>query len=80
MPSTPKRRLRGAEQAAKIALKPFFPLMLFIFPTPPAVLIGPSAIQVVGQRFPTMAARSDGRANERTVLTGESHVCVELVS
>jgi len=55
-----KRHLRAAVQAAKIALEPLFPLTFFIFPTPSAVLIGPSAIQGVGQLFPTMAARLGG--------------------
>ncbi|CAE6688385.1 hypothetical protein R75461_00092 [Paraburkholderia nemoris] len=55
-----KRRLRAEEQAAKIALKLLFPLMFFIFPTLLAVLVGPSAIQVVRQLFPAMAAMSGG--------------------
>ncbi|MGF6770359.1 tight adherence protein C [Paraburkholderia sp. GAS199] len=55
-----KRRLRAEEQAAKIALKLLFPLMFFIFPTLLAVLVGPSAIQVARQLFPTMRAMSGG--------------------
>ncbi|PQV54587.1 type II secretion system F family protein [Paraburkholderia sp. BL21I4N1] len=50
-----KRRLRAEEQAAKIALKLLFPLMFFIFPTLMAVLVGPSAIQLVRQLFPVMS-------------------------
>ncbi|MFM0739338.1 type II secretion system F family protein [Paraburkholderia xenovorans] len=55
-----KRRLRAEEQAAKIALKLLFPLMFFIFPTLLAVLVGPSAIQVVRQLFPTLHAIAGG--------------------
>ncbi|MFM0403585.1 type II secretion system F family protein [Paraburkholderia aspalathi] len=55
-----KRRLRAEEQAAKIALKLLFPLMFFIFPTLLAVLVGPSAIQVVRQLYPAMAGMSGG--------------------
>nr|WKF61945.1 hypothetical protein HUO10_006477 [Paraburkholderia busanensis] len=55
-----KRRLRAEEQAAKIALKLLFPLMFFIFPTLMAVLVGPSAIQLVRQLFPVMSGMSGG--------------------
>lgn len=55
-----KRRLRAEEQAAKIALKLLFPLMFFIFPTLMAVLVGPSAIQLVRQLFPVMNSMSGG--------------------
>jgi len=55
-----KRRMRAEEQAAKIALKLLFPLMFFIFPTLLTVLVGPSAIQVVRQLLPTMAAIPGG--------------------
>ena len=55
-----KRRLHAEEQAAKIALKLLFPLMFFIFPTLLAVLVGPSAIQVVRQLYPAMAGMSGG--------------------
>jgi tight adherence protein C len=55
-----KRRLRAEEQAAKIALKLLFPLMFFIFPTLLAVLVGPSAIQVMRQLFPAINGISGG--------------------
>lgn len=55
-----KRRLHAEEQAAKIALKRLFSLMLFIFPTLLAVLVGPSAIQVARPLLPTMTAMSGG--------------------
>ncbi|REG52303.1 tight adherence protein C [Paraburkholderia sp. BL6669N2] len=55
-----KRRLRAEEQAAKIALKLLFPLMFFIFPTLLAVLVGPSAIQVMRQLFPAINGIAGG--------------------
>jgi tight adherence protein C len=55
-----KRRLRAEEQAAKIALKLLFPLMFFIFPTLLAVLVGPSAIQIVRQLSPAVRGMAGG--------------------
>jgi tight adherence protein C len=55
-----KRRLRAEEQAAKIALKLLFPLMFFIFPTLLAVLVGPSAIQIVRQLTPAVQGMTGG--------------------
>jgi len=55
-----KRRLRAEEQAAKIALKLLFPLMFFIFPTLLAVLVGPSAIQIVRQLSPAVQGMAGG--------------------
>lgn len=55
-----KRRLRAEEQAAKIALKLLFPLMFFIFPTLLAVLVGPSAIQIVRQLSPAVQGIAGG--------------------
>ncbi|MCX4148163.1 hypothetical protein PQR70_10270 [Paraburkholderia madseniana] len=52
--------MHAEEQAAKIALKRLFPLMLFIFPTLLAGLVGPSAIQVARPLLPTMTAMSGG--------------------
>jgi tight adherence protein C len=72
--------LQAEEQAAKIALKQRFPLMLFMFPTLLAVLVGPSAIQVARPLLPTMTAMPGGEAIERTAFTGEFHVCVGPVS
>jgi tight adherence protein C len=52
--------LRAEEQAAKIALKLLFPLMFFIFPTLLAVLVGPSAIQIVRQLTPAVQGMTGG--------------------
>ncbi|MDL5391367.1 type II secretion system F family protein, partial [Escherichia coli] len=53
-----RRRMRAEEQAAKIALKMLMPLMLCIFPTLLAVLMGPAAVNIYRTLFPALGGGS----------------------
>lgn len=49
-----RRRQLAEEKAAKTAVKLIFPLVLFIFPAIFIVLVGPAAITMVNELFPSM--------------------------
>ncbi|MEM8944682.1 MAG: type II secretion system F family protein [Planctomycetota bacterium] len=49
-----RRRQLAEEKAAKTAVKLIFPLVLFIFPAIFIVLVGPAAITMINELFPTM--------------------------
>jgi tight adherence protein C len=52
-----RRRQLAEEKAAKTAVKLIFPLVLFIFPAIFVVLVGPAAITMVNELFPTMGKK-----------------------
>jgi tight adherence protein C len=52
-----KRRQLAEEKAAKTAVKLIFPLVLFIFPAIFVVLVGPAAITMVNELFPSMGGK-----------------------
>ncbi len=49
-----RRQQMAEEKAAKTAVKLIFPLVLFIFPGIFVILVGPAAITMVREMFPTM--------------------------
>lgn len=49
-----RRRQMAEEKAAKTAVKLIFPLVLFIFPAIFIVLVGPAAITMINELFPSM--------------------------
>lgn len=51
-----RRRQMAEEKAAKTAVKLIFPLVLFIFPAIFIVLVGPAAITMINELFPSMQA------------------------
>ncbi|MCG8451028.1 MAG: type II secretion system F family protein [Pirellulales bacterium] len=53
-----RRRQMAEEKAAKTAVKLIFPLVLFIFPAIFIVLVGPAAITMVNELFPSMSGGS----------------------
>lgn len=52
-----RRRQMAEEKAAKTAVKLIFPLVLFIFPAIFVVLVGPAAITMINELFPSMGAK-----------------------
>ena len=50
-----RRRQMAEEKAAKTAVKLIFPLVLFIFPAIFIVLVGPAAITMINELFPSMS-------------------------
>ena len=50
-----RRRQLAEEKAAKTAVKLIFPLVLFIFPAIFIVLVGPAAITMINELFPSMS-------------------------
>ena len=52
-----RRRQMAEEKAAKTAVKLIFPLVLFIFPAIFIVLVGPAAITMVNELFPSMGGK-----------------------
>lgn len=53
-----RRRQLAEEKAAKTAVKLIFPLVLFIFPAIFIVLVGPAAITMINELFPSMNGES----------------------
>ncbi len=49
-----RRRQMAEEKAAKTAVKLIFPLVIFIFPAIFIVLVGPAAITMINELFPSM--------------------------
>jgi len=52
-----RRRQLAEEKAAKTAVKLIFPLVLFIFPAIFIVLVGPAAITMINELFPSMQGK-----------------------
>lgn len=52
-----KRRQMAEEKAAKTAVKLIFPLVIFIFPAIFVVLVGPAAITMINELFPSMSGQ-----------------------
>jgi tight adherence protein C len=52
-----RRRQLAEEKAAKTAVKLIFPLVIFIFPAIFVVLVGPAAITMINELFPSMGGK-----------------------